>query len=46
MVSILLFCMYECQKRATNSSWCTDWWEGELNGRKGQFPANYTEIVT
>ncbi|KAI5843436.1 hypothetical protein DFP73DRAFT_606610 [Morchella snyderi] len=22
-----------------------DWWEGELNGRKGQFPANYTEIV-
>lgn len=22
-----------------------DWWEGELNGRKGQFPANYTEMA-
>ena len=24
----------------------TDWWEGEVHGRKGQFPANYTEIIT
>jgi len=23
-----------------------DWWEGEVHGRKGQFPANYTEIIT
>ncbi|KAI5791841.1 hypothetical protein EDC01DRAFT_656173 [Geopyxis carbonaria] len=23
-----------------------DWWEGELNGRKGTFPANYTEPTT
>ncbi|PWW74133.1 hypothetical protein C7212DRAFT_284285 [Tuber magnatum] len=22
-----------------------DWWEGEVHGRKGQFPANYTEII-
>jgi amphiphysin len=20
-----------------------DWWDGELNGRKGRFPANYCE---
>lgn len=21
-----------------------DWWDGELNGRKGKFPANYVEL--
>eukprot|EP01135_Chromosphaera_perkinsii_P004257 Nk52_evm9s273 gene=Nk52_evmTU9s273 len=22
-----------------------DWWKGELNGRKGNFPANYVELI-
>lgn len=21
-----------------------DWWDGELNGRTGQFPANYVQV--
>lgn len=29
--------------KKTNSN--DDWWEGELNGRKGSFPANYCEMA-